>query len=334
MFGKDEQKIPELKAYLKDVTFPFRSVFNIDSRKGSNELEELFGRRDIFKNAKSTELIAYFVDFVSKGDDIIMDSFAGSGTTGDAVLRLRSRAPYEQREGREAHQRKEGSEHGGSWADRLVLGSAAIAQNLGDKRFYAFGVGSSVNRFLIERPVYEAFCERFAAATAALTLGPGIEDRDLGPLMNEKAVAKQAEHVADAVERGARLLTGGKVSPLGPLFYEATVLADVPVDAKIFHEETFGPVAAIAPFDTEEEAVERANDTEYDLVGYVHTQDPRRIYRVSRALSFGMVAVNRTKVTGAPIPFGGMKQSGIGREGAADGMRAFMDLKYVCRDWG
>ncbi|MEP5087840.1 MAG: aldehyde dehydrogenase family protein, partial [Paracoccaceae bacterium] len=96
---------------------------------------------------------------------------------------------------------------------------------------------------------------------------------------------------------------------------------------------TFGPVAAISPFDTEDEVVARANATEYGLVAYVHSQDPRRIYRVSRALQFGMVAVNRTKVTGAPIPFGGTKQSGLGREGAGLGMREFMEIKYVCRDW-
>ena len=99
------------------------------------------------------------------------------------------------------------------------------------------------------------------------------------------------------------------------------------------HEETFGPVAAIAAFDTEEEVLTHANDTEYGLVAYLHTQDPRRIYRASRALQYGMVAVNRTKVTGAPIPFGGMKQSGLGREGSRLGMEAGMDRKDVCRDW-
>ncbi len=189
------------------------------------------------------------------------------------------------------------------------------------------------NRFLIERPVYDTFCARFAERVKALTLGPGLKDCDLGPLMNEKAVAKQEEHVADALARGARLLAGGKRSSLGPLFYEPTVLADVPNDALIFHEETFGPVAAIAAFDTEAEAVERANATEYGLVAYLHALDPRRIYRLSRALSFGMVAVNRTKVTGAPVPFGGMKQSGLAREGARHGLEAFTDIKYVCRDW-
>jgi aspartate-semialdehyde dehydrogenase len=164
-------------------------------------------------------------------------------------------------------------------------------------------------------------------------LGPGHEDPDLGPLMNERAVRKQEEHVADALKRGARCLTGGKRSDLGALFYEPTVLADVDPEALIFHEETFGPVAAIAPFDSEDEAVARANATEYGLVAYLHTQDPRRIYRMSRALHFGMVAVNRTKVTGAPIPFGGMKQSGVAREGARHGLEAFTDIKYVCRDW-
>jgi len=189
------------------------------------------------------------------------------------------------------------------------------------------------NRFFVERPVYREFVSRFAERVKAMTLGPGLDDCDLGPLMNEKAVAKQEEHVADAVKRGAKLLCGGKRSDLGPLFYEPTVLADVPPDALIFREETFGPVAAIAPFDSEAEAVERANATEYGLVAYLHALDPRRIYRLSRALAFGMVAVNRTKVTGAPVPFGGMKQSGLAREGARYGLEAFTDIKYVCRDW-
>jgi aspartate-semialdehyde dehydrogenase len=189
------------------------------------------------------------------------------------------------------------------------------------------------NRFFVERPVYEDYCRRFAARTAALTVGPGIDDPDLGPLVNARAVAKQEQHVADALERGARCLTGGRRHPAGPLFYAPTVLADVPDAARIMHEETFGPVAAIAPFDREDEVTARANATEYGLIAYLHTNDPRRIYRMSRALQVGMVAVNRTKVTGAPIPFGGMKQSGIGREGARLGMEAFTEVKYVCRDW-
>ncbi|UYN98609.1 MAG: NAD-dependent succinate-semialdehyde dehydrogenase [Devosia sp.] len=189
------------------------------------------------------------------------------------------------------------------------------------------------NRFFVERPIYDAFCAEFARRAARLTLGAGMDDPDIGPLMNEKAVAKQRQHVDDAVRRGARVLTGGKIGKQGPLFFEPTVLADVAPEALIMSEETFGPVAAIVPFDSEEEVLAAANATEYGLVAYLHTQNPRRIYRASRALQFGMVAVNRTKVTGAPIPFGGMKQSGIEREGSRLGMEAFTEVKYVCRDW-
>jgi aspartate-semialdehyde dehydrogenase len=189
------------------------------------------------------------------------------------------------------------------------------------------------NRFFIEAPVYEEFCRRFAEASSRLTIGPGIEDPDIGPLINERAIGKQEIHVADAEARGARRLTGGPRPDLGPLFFAPTVLVDVPAEARIMHEETFGPVAALAPFASEGEVVERANATQYGLVAYLHTDDPRRIYRMSRALEFGMVAVNRTKITGAPIPFGGMKQSGLGREGARQGMEAFSEIKYVCRDW-
>ncbi len=189
------------------------------------------------------------------------------------------------------------------------------------------------NRIYVHRDVYDAFCEKFVAATKALTVGIGMDDPDIGPLMNEKAVAKQEEHVADALEKGATLACGGARLDLGPLFYAPTVLTDVADEAAIMAEETFGPVAPITPFDTEEEVIARANATEYGLVAYLHSLDPRRIYRVSRALQFGMVAVNRTKVTGPPIPFGGVKQSGLGREGARLGMQEFMEIKYVCRDW-
>lgn len=190
------------------------------------------------------------------------------------------------------------------------------------------------NRFYIHRPLYDRFCARFTAAVARLTLAPGMRDADLGPLIHDRQIARQQAHVDDALAQGARLLAGGCVAAdLGPLFYRPTVLADVPDGARIMSEETFGPVAALTPFDTEAEVIARANATEYGLIAYLHSQDPRRIYRVSRALHFGMVAVNRTRVTGAPIPFGGMKQSGLGREGARQGLEAFTEIKYVCRDW-
>jgi aspartate-semialdehyde dehydrogenase len=191
----------------------------------------------------------------------------------------------------------------------------------------------AANRFLVERPVYDEFCRRFVHEVEALSVGKGIDNADIGPLMNQRALDKQVSHVRDALDKGARLLTGGERHPAGALFYQPTVLADVPADAAIFHEETFGPVAAIAAFDSEEEALTRANDTEYGLVAYVHSENAHRIYRLTRSLQYGMVAVNRTKVTGAPIPFGGMKQSGLEREGARQGMEAYTEVKYVCRDF-
>ncbi|WBU58833.1 NAD-dependent succinate-semialdehyde dehydrogenase [Paracoccus albus] len=191
------------------------------------------------------------------------------------------------------------------------------------------------NRFYIHRDIYDEFCTRFTKAVEALSLGRGMDDPDIGPLIHDRQIDKQKAHVQDALDKGAKLLTGGGVDDsLGPLFFKPTVLADVPDNAAIMSEETFGPVAALTPFDSEEEVYARANDSEYGLVAYVHSLDPRRIYRATRALQYGMVAVNRTKVTGAPIPFGGMKQSGVGREGARQGLEAFTEIKYVCRDWG
>lgn len=191
----------------------------------------------------------------------------------------------------------------------------------------------AANRILVERSAYAGFVERFAAAVARLKVGPGVEPAtEIGPLMHERAVAKVEAHVADAVGRGARLLCGGARHPAGPLFFQPTVLADVPSDALILAEETFGPVAALMPFDSEAEALARANDTEYGLVAYLVTADGARQLRVGRALDYGMVAVNRVKITGAPIPFGGVKQSGMGREGSRHGLEAFTELKYLCLD--
>ncbi|SOH95246.1 aspartate-semialdehyde dehydrogenase [Monaibacterium marinum] len=189
------------------------------------------------------------------------------------------------------------------------------------------------NRMFIARGIYDAFCERFTQAAAALTVGAGMDDPDIGPLMHERLIQKQESQVADAVAKGARIALGGYRHDAGPLFFQPTVLVDVPANADIMHHETFGPIAALTPFDTEDEVVARANDTEYGLVAYVHTQDPKRIYRMSRALEYGMVAINRTSVTGPPIPFGGVKQSGLGREGARHGLEEFTEIKYVCRDW-
>ena len=190
----------------------------------------------------------------------------------------------------------------------------------------------AANRFYVERPIYDRFVEAFARRAGRLTVGPGMADPDIGPLINARAVAKQQAQVADALARGARLVCGGKAHAAGGNFFEPTVLCDVSEDAAIFREETFGPVAAFAPFDREDEVVAHANATETGLVAYLHTADAGRAARMARALEFGMVAVNRTKITGAPIPFGGVKQAGLGREGSRHGMEAYTDLKYVCRN--
>lgn len=191
----------------------------------------------------------------------------------------------------------------------------------------------AANRIYVQQPVYDRFCAAFAERVAALKLGNGLDEGvEIGPLMHEGSVRKVEQHVRDALARGARCLAGGRRSPLGPLFHEPTLLADVPDDALIMREETFGPVAAVTPFDNEEEVVARANDTEYGLVAYVVTRDGARQQRMARALDYGMVAINRVKITGAPVPFGGVKQSGLGREGARHGIEAFTDLKYVCLD--
>ncbi len=191
----------------------------------------------------------------------------------------------------------------------------------------------AANRIYVARPIYDRFAARYAEAISALNVGPGLDEAiDIGPLMHGRAVAKVEAQIADALAHGARLLTGGTRHPAGPLFLTPTLLADVPDDALIMREETFGPVAAITPFDTEDEVVARANASDYGLVAYVVTENGARQRRMAAALEVGMVAINRVKITGAPIPFGGVKQSGVGREGSRHGLEAFTDLKYVCVD--
>ncbi|MER8826652.1 NAD-dependent succinate-semialdehyde dehydrogenase [Mesorhizobium sp. M0938] len=191
----------------------------------------------------------------------------------------------------------------------------------------------AANRIYVQRPIYDRFCAAFARRIEALRTGNGLtDDTNIGPLMHERGVKKVEEQVADALAHGARCLTGGKRDSAGPLFYQPTLLADVTDDALIMREETFGPVAAVTPFDSEDEVIARANATEYGLVAYVVTENGGRQLRMGRALDYGMVAINRVKITGAPIPFGGVKQSGIGREGSRHGLEAFTDLKYLCLD--
>ena len=187
----------------------------------------------------------------------------------------------------------------------------------------------AANRIFVQRDIYDEFLDKYAKAIAELRVGNGIEEYvEIGPLMHDRAVAKCDEHVSDARAKGARVLTGGK--KMGGLFYAPTLLADVTKDMQIYREETFGPVAPVMPFDTEDEVIAQANDSEYGLAAYLFTNDHDRANRVSNALEYGMVALNCVKITGAPVPFGGVKQSGLGREGSRHGLEEFTELKYVC----
>ena len=189
----------------------------------------------------------------------------------------------------------------------------------------------AANRIYVPSRLYDAFVQRFAAATAALKVGPGLEPGvEIGPLMHERAVTKCEAHVADAIRMGARVLTGGARHELGGTFFAPTVLADVKDAMLIAREETFGPVAAILRYEDETEVVARANATIYGLAAYVYGSGLRGVMRVAGALDYGMVAVNTPRFTGAPIPFGGMKQSGLGREGSRHGLDDYSELKYVC----
>ncbi|HEX6141581.1 MAG TPA: NAD-dependent succinate-semialdehyde dehydrogenase [Geminicoccaceae bacterium] len=189
----------------------------------------------------------------------------------------------------------------------------------------------AANRIYVHDAIYDAFVERYAARARALRVGNGLEARvEIGPLMHDRAVQKCEEHVRDALARGGRLVAGGGRHALGGTFFEPTVIADASDDMLIAHEETFGPVAPIFRFTSEDEVVGRANATIYGLAAYVWSDDAHRIARVTGALEYGMVAVNCVKMTGAPVPFGGMKQSGLGREGGRHGLEAFTELKYVC----
>jgi succinate-semialdehyde dehydrogenase / glutarate-semialdehyde dehydrogenase len=187
------------------------------------------------------------------------------------------------------------------------------------------------NRFFVHEKVYDAFAQKLAARVGALKVGRGTEAGvTQGPLINAEAVAKVEEHLADAKALGAQVVTGGKRHALGGTFYEPTVLTGVTPDMQIFREETFGPVAPLIPFRDDAEVVELANRVEYGLASYFYSRDIGRIWRGAEALEYGMVGVNTGLITTEVAPFGGMKQSGLGREGSKYGVEEFVEVKYVC----
>ncbi|MBB1152964.1 MULTISPECIES: NAD-dependent succinate-semialdehyde dehydrogenase [Amycolatopsis] len=189
---------------------------------------------------------------------------------------------------------------------------------------------TAANRFYVQRGVAEEFSRRLTERMQALPMGRGTDEGVVvGPLIDEAAVKKVTELVKDATDKGARVLTGGSRVDGPGHFYPATVLTDVPVDARLASEEIFGPVAPITPFDTEDEAVEKANDTEFGLVSYLFTSDLKRALRVSERLEAGMIGLNQGIVSNPAAPFGGVKQSGLGREGGTVGIDEFLETKYI-----
>jgi succinate-semialdehyde dehydrogenase / glutarate-semialdehyde dehydrogenase len=208
---------------------------------------------------------------------------------------------------------------------------AAVAGALAAKFRNAGQTCICPNRVLVHADVYDAFAQRLAEAVAALRVGPALEPgAQIGPLIDERAVAKVERHVADARERGARVLVGGERHALGGTFYAPTVLVDVPADALMGCEETFGPVAGLARFADEAEAVRLANATPSGLAAYAYTRDADRMWRVAERLETGMVGVNAGAISTAVAPFGGVKESGLGREGGESGIDEWLEQKYVC----
>ena len=187
------------------------------------------------------------------------------------------------------------------------------------------------NRLLVQDSVYDAFAEKLAAAVSKLQVGNGMEKGTTqGPLINEAAVQKVESHIADAVAKGARIVTGGNRHALGHTFFEPTLLADVTTDMDVASEETFGPVAPLFRFSSEEEAIQMANDTEFGLAAYFFSRDVGRIWRVSEELEYGIVGVNTGIISTEVAPFGGIKESGQGREGSKYGIEDFLEIKYTC----
>jgi succinate-semialdehyde dehydrogenase/glutarate-semialdehyde dehydrogenase len=187
------------------------------------------------------------------------------------------------------------------------------------------------NRFYVHESLHDAFVEKLTQASKRLVIGPGLDKGvQLGPLIDQQAIDKVEQHVQDAVAKGARVMTGGKRHALGGTFYEPTVLAGVKKGMLITEEETFGPVAAVIPFTSESEVIEMANDSEYGLASYFYSKDISRIWRIAEALEFGMVGVNTGTISNEVAPFGGVKQSGLGREGSVWGMDEYLEMKYVC----
>jgi succinate-semialdehyde dehydrogenase/glutarate-semialdehyde dehydrogenase len=187
------------------------------------------------------------------------------------------------------------------------------------------------NRIYVQDGVYDTFAEKMTAAVAAMTVGSGLQDGVVqGPMIDQAAVEKVEEHISDAVGKGASVMVGGSRHEMGGLFFQPTVLTNVSEDMKVAREETFGPLAPLFRFNEEAEVIRQANDTEFGLASYFYTRDLARTWRVSEALEYGMVGINTGIISNEIAPFGGIKQSGIGREGSQHGIDEYLEMKYLC----
>lgn len=259
---------------------------------------------------------------LTENPKVRMITFTGSTEVGKILMEQAARTV-----------KRVGMELGGN-APFIVFDDAdldrAVAGALASKFRNAGQTCVCANRILVQDGVYDAFAEKLTAAVKGLKVGPGTESGvTVGPLINEAALKKVEEHVADALEHGAKVVIGGKPSAIGGNFFEPTVLTGVTPKMKVSREETFGPVAPLFRFHTEEEAIRMANDTPFGLAAYFFTRDQGRCWRFAEALEYGIVGVNEGLTSTEIAPFGGWKESGIGREGSHHGMEEFLEMKYT-----
>jgi succinate-semialdehyde dehydrogenase/glutarate-semialdehyde dehydrogenase len=280
------------------------------------------GVLSVLTTTRSSALVNALLD----DDEVRLLSFTGSTEVGRILLKRAAGKVL-----------KTAMELGGN-APFIVLDDAQVEDAVAGAMIAKMRNGgqacTAANRFYVHQSVHDRFVNLLVERMSALHIGEGpLETTECGPLINAEAVRKVDALVSDAVARGARVLIGGEPLARPGHFYPPTVLVDVPQDAAILREEIFGPVAAICSFDSEDEAVSAANATEHGLVSYLYTADLSRGLRVSAALEAGMIALNRGLVSDPAAPFGGIKQSGLGREGSREGLLEYLETKYVATDW-
>ena len=270
----------------------------------------------------SEENVAEVGDELCTNKDVRKISFTGSTNVGRALI------------AKTASTIKKVSMELGGHAPLIIFEDAdideAVEGAMANKYRNSGQVCVSANRIFVHEKIYDNFAQILSEKSAALKVSDGREDgAQIGPLITMAAVNKVQSHVDDAVEKGATVMTGGSLDNAGKQFFKPTVMTNVTNKMKIFYEETFGPVAPLIKFSTEEEVIKMANDTNYGLAGYFYSRDIGRIYRVAEALEYGMIGINAGVISSEVAPFGGIKESGIGREGAAEGIDEYLETKYM-----